>query len=70
MNEQTKKELMAFMEGEMGPLQANRMAARLQGEQGLRDAWENQYRVSFCCKMTAPGRNGLLPDLPTAWPHK
>ncbi|MBU2839768.1 sigma-E factor negative regulatory protein [Acidithiobacillus thiooxidans] len=47
MNEQTKKELMAFMEGEMGPLQANRMAARLQGEQGLRDAWENQYRVSF-----------------------
>ncbi|MBN2679647.1 sigma-E factor negative regulatory protein [Acidithiobacillus montserratensis] len=47
MNNQSREELMAFMEGEMGPLQANRMAARLQTERSLRDAWENQYRISF-----------------------
>ncbi|PKY09992.1 hypothetical protein B1757_11935 [Acidithiobacillus marinus] len=47
MNNQNREDLMAFMEGELGPLQANRMAARLQSERSLRDAWENQYRISF-----------------------
>ena len=47
MNDETQKELMAFMEGELTGLRANRLAARLQSECGLREAWESQYRVSF-----------------------
>ena len=47
MNDETQKELMAFMEGELTGLRANRLAARLQSERGLREAWESQYRISF-----------------------
>ncbi|MHB1320580.1 MAG: sigma-E factor negative regulatory protein [Acidithiobacillus ferrivorans] len=47
MNDETQKELMAFMEGELTGLRANRLAARLQSERGLREAWESQYCVSF-----------------------
>lgn len=47
MNDETQKELMAFMEGELSGLRANRLATRLQNERGLREAWESQYRISF-----------------------
>ncbi|WP_409408795.1 sigma-E factor negative regulatory protein [Acidithiobacillus ferriphilus] len=56
MNDETQKELMAFMEGELTGLRANRLAMRLQSERGLREAWESQYRVSF---LLQNDRNGV-----------
>ena len=55
MNDETQKELMAFMEGELTGLRANRLAARLQSERGLRDAWESQYRISFLLQNARKG---------------
>ncbi len=55
MNEQTKNEMMAFMEGEMPPLQANRFATRLQNERTLRNAWESHYQISFLLQNERPG---------------
>jgi sigma-E factor negative regulatory protein RseA len=55
MNDETQKELMAFMEGELTGLSANRLATRLQNERGLRDAWESQYRVSYLLRHDQAG---------------
>ncbi|WP_414039549.1 sigma-E factor negative regulatory protein [Acidithiobacillus sp. M4-SHS-6] len=61
MNNQGREDLMAFMEGEMGPLQANRMASRLQNERRLRDAWENQYWISFLLQNDRTGTRWASP---------
>ena len=55
MNDETQKELMAFMEGELSGLRASRLAARMQCESGLREAWESQYRVSFLLQNDGKG---------------
>ncbi|WP_308388827.1 sigma-E factor negative regulatory protein [Acidithiobacillus sp. AMEEHan] len=62
MNDETKSALMAFMDGELGTLSARRMAARLEQEPALRDAWETQYRVSFLLQQGRVGAALASPD--------
>ncbi len=54
MNDETQKELMAFMEGELSGLRAKRLISRLQSERGLRDAWERQHSVAHLLQMPTP----------------
>ncbi len=61
MNDETRDRLMAFMDGELDGLAAQRMATRLQTEKELRDSWESQHRISF---LLQHGHRGVL--LPSA----
>lgn len=54
MNDETQKELMVFMEGELRGLRAKRLISRLQSERGLRDAWERQHSVAHLLQMPTP----------------
>lgn len=62
MNDETQKELMAFMEGELTGLSANRLATRLQNERGLREAWESQYQVSYLLRQDQAGARLASPN--------
>ncbi len=52
---------MAFMDGALDGIAAQRMATRLQTEKELRDSWESQHRIAF---LLQHGHQGVL--LPSA----